>query len=48
MIIEVNTSPGMTDMSLFPDAARYAGISYEDLVETILKLGLERYQEMPY
>ena len=39
MIIEVNTSPGMTDMSLFPDAARYVGISYEELVEKILLLG---------
>ncbi len=41
MIIEVNTLPGMTDMSLFPDAARYIGISYEDLVELILKYGQE-------
>lgn len=40
MIIEVNTLPGMTDMSLFPDAARYVGISYEDLVERILEYGL--------
>lgn len=41
MIIEVNTLPGMTDMSLFPDAARYVGMSYEDLVEKILEYGLE-------
>lgn len=41
MIIEVNTLPGMTDMSLFPDAARYVGISYEELVELILKYGVE-------
>lgn len=41
MIIEVNTLPGMTDMSLFPDAARYVGISYDDLVERILQLGLQ-------
>lgn len=40
MIIEVNTLPGMTDMSLFPDAARYVGISYEELVEMILMYGL--------
>lgn len=40
MIIEVNTLPGMTDMSLFPDSARYIGISYEDLVERILEYGL--------
>ena len=40
MIIEVNTLPGMTDMSLFPDAARFVGISYEELVERILQYGL--------
>lgn len=40
MIIEVNTLPGMTDMSLFPDAARYIGINYDDLIEQILELGL--------
>lgn len=41
MIIEVNTLPGMTDISLFPDAARYMGMSYDDLVERILDLGYE-------
>ncbi|MBO4768099.1 MAG: D-alanine--D-alanine ligase [Bacteroidales bacterium] len=41
MIIEVNTLPGMTDMSLFPDAARAVGMSYEDLVEKILEYGLK-------
>ena len=34
--IEVNTLPGMTDTSDLPASARAAGISYEDLVETIL------------
>lgn len=46
MIIEVNTLPGMTDVSLFPDAANYAGISYEDLVERILLLGLETNRDI--
>lgn len=40
MIIEVNTLPGMTDMSLFPDAAGYVGISYDELVERFLEYGL--------
>jgi D-alanine-D-alanine ligase len=34
--IEVNTLPGMTDLSDLPAQARAAGISYEELVETIL------------
>ncbi|WP_304057361.1 D-alanine--D-alanine ligase [Nitrosomonas communis] len=36
--LEVNTSPGMTDHSLVPMAARAAGISFEDLVVKILAL----------
>ena len=46
MIIEVNTLPGMTDMSLFPDAARYVGISYEDLVEKILEYGRTAHRDL--
>ncbi|WP_300454151.1 D-alanine--D-alanine ligase [Accumulibacter sp.] len=36
--LEVNTSPGMTDHSLVPMAARAAGISYEELVVRVLAL----------
>ena len=36
--IEANTSPGMTDHSLVPMAARHAGLSFEDLVMRILEL----------
>lgn len=34
--VEVNTLPGMTELSDLPAQARAAGISYEDLVEAIL------------
>ena len=37
-LLEVNTSPGMTDHSLVPMAARQAGISYEQLVVRVLAL----------
>ena len=37
-MLEVNTSPGMTDHSLVPMAARVAGISYEELVMRVLSL----------
>jgi len=36
-LLEVNTSPGMTDHSLVPMAARQAGISFEQLVVQILE-----------
>jgi D-alanine-D-alanine ligase len=35
-VLEVNTIPGMTETSLVPKAARAAGISFEEMVETIL------------
>ncbi len=35
-IIDVNTMPGMTETSLLPKAASFAGISFEELVERIL------------
>jgi D-alanine-D-alanine ligase len=35
-VIDVNTMPGMTETSLLPKAAQYAGVSFEDLVERIL------------
>ncbi|HOY70677.1 MAG TPA: D-alanine--D-alanine ligase [Methylotenera sp.] len=36
--LEINTSPGMTDHSLVPMAAKVAGIDFEDLVIRILEL----------
>ena len=36
--LEVNTIPGMTETSLFPDAAKAAGISFEELVKRIVDL----------
>jgi len=37
-LLEINTSPGMTDHSLVPMAARVAGKSFEQLVVEILEL----------
>lgn len=39
-ILEVNTLPGMTPTSLFPDSAASAGITYEDMIEKFVKLSL--------
>lgn len=39
-VLEINTIPGMTAMSLVPDAARAAGISYEELVDRITRLAM--------
>ncbi|MGB3648749.1 MAG: D-alanine--D-alanine ligase, partial [Desulfobulbales bacterium] len=40
-VLELNTSPGMTDTSLLPMAAGEAGISFNDLVERIINMSLE-------
>ena len=36
-LLETNTQPGMTKLSLFPEIAKYCGISFEDLVVWIVK-----------
>lgn len=41
-VLECNTLPGLTPLSLFPDAARAAGIGYEALVERLLNFALSR------
>jgi D-alanine-D-alanine ligase len=38
--LEVNTLPGMTPLSLVPKAAKAVGISFEDLIDRIIKLAL--------
>lgn len=45
MVIEINTLPGMTGMSLVPDAAKAVGISFEDLVTRILEFGWQMKRE---
>lgn len=40
-LLEVNTQPGMTPLSLVPEQAAYVGISYEDLVDTLVKEALQ-------
>jgi D-alanine-D-alanine ligase len=35
-LIETNTQPGMTDLSLVPEIAKYAGISFKDLIKKIV------------
>ena len=36
-LLEINTQPGMTKLSLVPEIARYSGISFIKLIEWILK-----------
>ncbi len=40
-LLETNTIPGMTETSLFPQAARAAGMSLSDLLDRMISLSLE-------
>jgi D-alanine-D-alanine ligase len=39
-VLETNTQPGMTPLSLVPEQARHMGISYEQLVDMLVKEAL--------
>jgi len=43
--IEINTTPGMTDHSLVPMAARQAGIPFEELVWRVLESSFARHHK---
>ena len=36
-LLEINTQPGMTKLSLVPEIANFAGMKFIDLIEWILK-----------
>jgi D-alanine-D-alanine ligase len=41
-ILEVNTVPGLTELSLLPDAARAAGIAFEELCRRLVEHAIQR------
>ena len=47
-VLEVNTLPGMTEMSTFPRAAAAAGIPYDELVERLVRRALSRTPSAPH
>lgn len=42
---EINTIPGFTSISMFPRMCAFDGLSYPDLLDQLIQLGWERYQE---
>jgi D-alanine-D-alanine ligase len=46
-LLETNTQPGMTPLSLVPEQARYCGMYYGDLVEAIVADALEYFAAKP-
>lgn len=41
-VLEINTIPGLTPVSLFPKEAAAAGISYSELLDRLIELALEK------
>ena len=42
---EINTMPGFTAISMYPKLWAASGVGYAELIERLIRLGLERYQE---
>jgi len=45
VVLEINTIPGLTPMSLLPKAARADGVSYPELLDEIVRLALEKKKD---
>jgi D-alanine-D-alanine ligase len=43
-VLETNTIPGMTKTSLFPQAAKVAGMSFTQLLDRLIELGIEAHK----
>jgi D-alanine-D-alanine ligase len=43
-VLEVNTVPGLTALSLLPDAARAAGIAFDELCQRLIDHAVSRHQ----
>jgi D-alanine-D-alanine ligase len=46
-LLEVNTIPGLTALSLLPDAARAAGIGFSELCERVVEDAMRRHRPAP-
>jgi len=44
-INEINTMPGFTSISMYPKLWAASGVSYSELIDRLIQLGLERYRE---
>jgi D-alanine-D-alanine ligase len=42
---EINTMPGFTSISMYPKLWAASGVTYPDLIERLIRLGMERHEE---
>lgn len=45
-VLELNTLPGLTKVSLFPQAAKTAGLGFPQLLDHLISLALEKRQQL--
>lgn len=45
LINEVNTMPGFTPFSMYPLLWKESGVSYRELLDTLIRLAIERFEE---
>lgn len=45
LVNEINTMPGFTQFSMYPKLWEATGLSYSELIDELISLGLERYEE---
>ena len=45
VISEINTIPGFTQISMYPKLWAATGISYSELLDRLIELALDRYEE---
>ena len=44
VVNEINTIPGFTRISMYPKLWEASGISYPELIDRLIQLGIERYE----
>lgn len=45
LVNEINTMPGFTEISMYPKMMQTIGIKYEDLIDRLITLAIERFNE---
>ena len=45
-LLEINTQPGMTSLSLVPEIAKFKGLTFENLIEKCTELGADRFHHL--
>jgi D-alanine-D-alanine ligase len=44
VVNEINTIPGFTSISMYPKLWEWSGLSYSDLIDTLIDLGMKRFE----